>query len=44
MKQEKLVNGVGQFILITIATAVCLVIELITDDELEQEQIFDELF
>ena len=44
MKREKVVNGLGQFVLITIATATCLVIELVTDEELEQEKIFEELF
>lgn len=44
MKREKVANGLGQFVLITIATAICLVIELVTDEELEQEKIFEELF
>ena len=44
MQREKVVNGLGQFVLITIATAICLVIELVTDEELEQEKIFEELF
>lgn len=33
MNRDNLVAGVGQFILITLATALCLVIELITDEE-----------
>ena len=33
MNRDNLVAGVGQFILITPATALCLVIELITDEE-----------
>lgn len=43
MKRENIANGLGQFVLITIATAICLVIELVKDEEMEQEKIFEEL-
>ena len=33
MKQDVLLREVGQFILVTVATAICLIIELVTEEE-----------
>jgi len=36
MKDDPIVAGIGQLVLVTLASAICLVIDLVTDEDLEE--------
>jgi len=36
MKDDPIAAGIGQLVLVTLASAICLVIDLVTDENLEE--------
>lgn len=43
MREEPILDSIGQFVLVMLASAICLVIDLVTTDE-DLEETLEDLF